>query len=250
MTIVRRNYGKNHGYLIDGKKAMGVTTAISKGVPKPALPYWSARTVAEHVFDLDDSGLSALRAMPRASAVAALKQVPWSQRDAAADRGSLVHAANEALITGQPIDVADDLAPYVDSSLKFMNDWQPRPLLIEKVIGSYRWGYAGTFDAVVEMKGQRWLIDYKTSASGIWPETALQLAAYRNADVYVAEADVEIPMAEVHIERCAAIWVRPDGYDVIPIEAEHRQFDTFLHALSIARRTDEMSEWVGEAIYP
>lgn len=40
-------YPKSHRYRLDGDWVPGVTTLIGKGLPKPALPYWAARTVAE-----------------------------------------------------------------------------------------------------------------------------------------------------------------------------------------------------------
>lgn len=251
MTITRRNYGQNHSYLIDGVKVPGVTTVLSKGIPKPALPYWSARTVAEFVADAEPSTLDAMRAPGRASFISALKQIPWSQRNDAARRGKEVHTLAEKLIADERVDVPEELAGYVDSAVKFMDRWKPAPLLTEKVVGSYRWGYAGTFDLVAEMRGQRWLLDYKTSGSGIWPETAVQLAGYRFADCYLTElGGLEIPMSEVGIERCAAVWIRADGYDLVPVVAEQEQFDFFLHALQVARKADSMSEWVLPELAP
>ena len=47
-------YPKSHRYKLDGAWVPGVTTLIGKGLPKPALPYWAARTVAEWVADNPD----------------------------------------------------------------------------------------------------------------------------------------------------------------------------------------------------
>ena len=55
---------------------------------------------------------------------------------------------------------------------------------------------------------QRWLLDLKTSRSGVYGETALQLAGYRFAEVYVDSGGVEQPMPEV--DRCAVVWVRAE----------------------------------------
>lgn len=252
MTIKRRNYGRGHGYTIDGKKAIGVTTAIKNGLPNSALMYWSARRVAEYVADTDPAGLELLRRLGRDQMVTTLKGVPWAERDAAAGRGTEVHTIAEKLITGERVPVPDELAGHVRSCVHFMNEWKPRPLLVEKVVGSYQWGYAGTFDLIAELPdGKRVLFDYKTSGSGIWPETALQLAAYRYADAYVADDQgTEIPMSEVGIDWCAAVWVRADGYDVIPLMCGEAQFKFFLHSLWIARNAEDMSGWVGEAIRP
>jgi hypothetical protein len=179
-----------------------------------------------------------------------LKSVPWSLRDAAAARGTEVHALAEKLSHGEEVDVPPELTAYVDSALKFLNEWQPRTVLTEVVVASRQWGYAGTFDLLADLpNGRRVLFDYKTSASGIWPETALQLAAYRHADTYLGTDGTEMPASELEIEYCAAVWVRPDGYDVIPVDTDEAVFRAFLHVQYVARVTDNMKSWVKPAVY-
>ena len=79
----------NHRYTMDkpptaGLKAVaGVTTLLGKGMPKPALPHWSAKEVACYVADNPD-GVETLRGMGREPMVAALKGIPWQRRDEAA----------------------------------------------------------------------------------------------------------------------------------------------------------------------
>lgn len=244
MTIKRVDRGRNHSYTIDGKKAIGVTTALSEGMPKPALPYWAARTVAETVVDMDPDDLAVLRRQGRAAAVAALKQAPWTQRDNAALRGTKVHQIAEQLALGDEVSVPDELVGHVESVLKFLTDWKVSPVLQEKVVGSYKYGYAGTFDLIADVyDGRRVLFDYKTS-TGIYPETALQLNAYAYADFYVADAGIEIPMREVHIDEIKAVHVRADGYDVIPLSMGAEQMNAFLNVLGVARARKDMDGWV------
>jgi len=261
-TFRRRNYGRNHAYYLGDTKLIGVTTALSKGYPKPALPYWSARTVAEYVADVDLAHLVNLRDMGRGATVAALKEIPWVKRDAAALRGTELHNLAEKLIDGQRVEVPEPQVGLVESVVKFMNEWQPTPLLVEKTVGSRRWMYAGTFDLIAELPdGRRVLFDYKTSASGIWPETAMQLAAYRYADCYLETGpagSAEIPMSEVGIDECMAVWVRADGYDVHPLDTGEDVFRTFLAALYVARQNiapdkqtpPAVERWVGKAVRP
>jgi RecB family exonuclease len=254
--IKRVERGKNHSYSIDGVHAMGVTTAISRGMPKPALPYWSARTVAEHVADLDDEKIAYLRGFGRDRMVQLLKGVPWAQRDAAAARGTEVHKFAEKLIHGEEVHVPDELAGHVEAAAAFMDAWKVKPLLVEKVVASRALMYAGTFDMVAELpSGRRILFDYKTGKSGIWPETALQLAAYRWADCYLTGGDdepavdpQEIPMTEVGIDAAMAVWVRADGYDVVPVDTSPDVFRAFVDVLRVARASEQMSAWVHEAV--
>lgn len=49
-------------------------------------------------------------------------------------------------------------------------------LEIEKVVGSKELGYAGTLDRVVELDGDKWVLDLKTGSPCPWHQ--LQLAAY------------------------------------------------------------------------
>ncbi len=248
--IVRRNYGRNHGYLIGGKKALGVTTAMSDGMPKPALVGWAARCAAEEAVELLAGGLDSCGMNPQ-QVVWHLRNAHVRRRDSAAVRGTKIHHFAQLLVESreQEVEVPEELAPFVENAVKFLAQWQVRPLLSERVIGSYRWGDAGTFDLIGELPdGRRVLFDYKTGASGIWPDTALQLAAYRYADAYVAADGTEIPMKEVGISDCMGVWLRADGYDVIPLKADESVFKVFLHVLQVARARQVMDEWRGDAL--
>lgn len=252
MSIRRRQYGKNHGYTINGATAMGVTTAISEGFPKPALMGWAARCVAEEAADMvidADNGTMPATYDGRVGLVNYLKGAPTRKRNEAAVRGTRVHKLAEQVINGDTVDCPIELMPHVESVVAFLDQWKVRPLLVEKVIGSYTFHYAGTFDLIGELPtGERVLFDYKTGASGIHPETAIQLAAYRHADMYVADDGTEMPLHEVGIDSAKAVWVRADGYDVIPLETGNLVFKAFLNTLLIARaRRELVGSWVGQA---
>lgn len=248
MTIQRINGARGHWYKIDGRKADGVTTLIGKGLPKPALSYWSAKTVAEYVADNTDTVIDLLKS-GRGPAVAALKEVPWSQRDEAARRGTEVHTLAEQLIHGEEVEVPDLLAGHVKSCIKFLDDWQVRPVLTEFTVAHRKWRYCGTADLVADLPeslvstfhcGTRPIIDYKTSRSGIFSETALQLAAYRWAEVYLDADDKEQPLADVGITGGLGVWIRGDGYDVYPVDVSEQVFKDFLHVAYVGRCADRM----------
>lgn len=257
MTIVRRNYGKGHTYHVDGVKYDGVTTLIRNGLPKPALMYWSARTVAEYVADNLDQ-VAGMAGMGRASIVAALKEVPWTARDTAAAKGTAVHKLAEELAAGQEVEVPDALAGYVESCVAFLDQYQVDPIVVEAAVASRRWRYAGTADLFAEMtlpSGEtvKAVVDYKTAASGIWPDVALQLAAYRNAEVLVNASGMEDDIERLGLSETAyAVWLRPDGYDVYPVNAGPDVHNTFCHLALVARRCDEktgpIKSWLGAAL--
>lgn len=250
MPIKRIQRGRNHSYSIDGRKAIGVTTAIGEGFPKPALPYWAAKVVAQHVVDMDLDDLDVLRRLGREAAVGALKNIPWAQRNAAAVRGTEVHNIAEKVITGQDVPIPEHLFGHVEAVVAFLDEWQVKPVLVEKVVGSYAFGYCGTFDLIGDLPdGRRVLFDYKTSA-GIYPDMALQLAAYRWADVFVAEKDLELPMSEVRIDEAKAVHVRADGYDVIPLDTSESVFKIFCHCLAVAKaRQSDDGKWAGTDVW-
>jgi hypothetical protein len=246
MGIVRRERGRSHSYEIDGVRAEGVTTLIGDGIPKPALTKWAAKSVAEYVADANPEFLENLRYDGRDALVDYLKNVPWNRAKAAAARGTEVHGYAERLMDGEEIEVPDALAGHVESCVRFMDEWQPKKVLVETTVASRTWNYAGTLDLVADLPdGQRCLFDYKTTASGIYPETALQLAAYRYAEAYIGDDGTEMPMREVGIDCCKAVWVRADGYDVIPLDTGPAVFQVFLHAAAVARASKTMREWVG-----
>lgn len=263
----RVNRGNNHSYLLDGTKASGVTTVLGDGVPKPALVGWAARTIAEFVAErLEiDADTGAVRAdemvkalakidadskypkfpkdgtVSRLGIIEVLKGLHWNERDRAARRGTEVHGYAEQIINGTEVDVPDELLGHVDSYLKFLDDFSPQPVLVEFVIGHRAHGWMGTGDLIADLNdGLRWLLDIKTARSGIYPETALQLSAYKAAEFYLDTAGVEHPM--IPVDRVGAIWVRADGYDLIPVDAGAATYKVFRHVQQVARWQKETGE--------
>jgi len=234
MSLTRRNHGTGHSYELDGSWAPGVTTLLGAGFPKGALVPWASKACANEVLDYWDE-LAALSASERFERV---RSAPNRDRDIAARRGTEVHRLAERLLSGEEVDVPEELTGHVDSYLAFLADWDVRPLLIEASVGrrsSPR--YAGTLDLVADLADRRrWLIDVKTTRSGVFDENALQLAAYRYADLYVDAEGREYPMLQV--DQCGVVWIRADGYDLHPVEAGEPEFLLFQMVARIARVAD------------
>lgn len=247
MTIQKIKSGRGHWYRVDGRKADGVTTLIKDGLPKPALMYWSAKAVAEHVADNLDA-VTGMREMGRDSIINALKGVPWAQRDAAAVKGTEVHVLAEKLTHGEAVEVPDEYAGYVESCIKFLDEWRVRPVLTETTVANRRWNYAGTFDTVVDTIKGRAMIDWKTGRSGIFPDAALQQAAYCNAEVYLDGGGTEHPMSELAITAAYGVWLRQDGYDVYNLDISEATFKVFQHVAFVARRAREKDSWMSESL--
>lgn len=242
-------YEKSHRYKLDGQWVTGVTTLIKGGLPKDALMYWSARQVAEYVADHPED-VDALRRMGRGPMVQALKEVPWEKRDTAAVRGTEVHALAERLVADETVDIPPHLDGYVQACVEFLDVWQPKTLLAERPVAHRGHRWAGKFDYIGELPdGRIPIIDWKTTASGIWPETSLQLAAYSHAQFYVDEDGNEQPLPA--ITDTWAVWLRPDGFDVVPVKGDDEAYKTFRHVAFVAAAAKQMkgskSEpgWVG-----
>jgi hypothetical protein len=245
-----------HRYWLDGKPIPGVTTIIGDGLPKKALVYWSAKSVAEFVVDNLEK-VEDLIGMGRGAAVAALKSVPWDTRDKAAIRGKDVHDLGEQLVHGKEVAVPDHLVGYVESYVDFLDTWKPSPVLVERPVFSRQWWYAGTLDLVCDLPaelaaqapqlGPRPILDLKTS-SGVWPEAAFQTSAYRYAECYVDTDGTEHAMADLGITGAGVVHIREDGWDLVPVVADESTFKSFLYISRVARTSKTAKELVGEPL--
>lgn len=265
----RQNHGNGHSYYLDGQKALGVTTILGDGMPKPALINWAAGAVGDFVADRlmvgADGKVDASRLVADIKAISVeqrkaigewsptraaqiLKTLPNRDRDAAGNKGTKVHGLAEQLINGEEVDVPEELAGHVASYIDFLEQLDPDPIAVEGVVINRAKRYMGTFDLLARIEGLGVaLLDIKTSRSGIFPETALQIAAYRYAETYLDGED-EVPMPEVDFT--GAVWVRADGWDLHPVRADETAFRQFLYARETAKFVKaERGVWVQEATH-
>ena len=238
-------YPRSHRYKLDGAWVPGVTTLIKGGLPKPALPYWSARVVAEWVADNPDLTEDLKRMGGRGPAVAFLKELPWQRRDDAAIRGTDVHALAERLVHGEEVEVPEHLSAHVSGYADWLDSTGLEPLLTERPVASRQWRYAGTLDLIGKLDGRLWLLDVKTS-SGVYGSTALQLAAYGNAEFYLDADDTEQPLPAV--ERYGVLHVTEYGTTLhyLPESANEPAWRDFLHVAHIGRRAKEIDTYLIE----
>lgn len=248
--IRRKDTAKGHYYRdATGERVPGVTTILGDGVPKPALINWAANTTADAAVNRWEE----LDAMPPAQRLSVLKAARYEDKDRAANRGTQVHNLAESLVKGETVEAPDEIAGHVESYARFLDEFDVQPLHVEFSIASYQWGYAGTGDLIasVRMPGtdvrRVLLMDIKTNRSGIFGETALQLAGYRFADVLI-HGDDEQPMPEV--EGCAAIHVRGDGYDLVPVDADEQAHKWFLYAMQVGQFVKASRDLVGPPVIP
>lgn len=145
--------------LSDGTPVVGVTTVLGRFKECGALLQWA--------FKVGQSGAANL----------------YDKRDEAADVGTLIHALIEADIHGRE---APSIPPqHADKCASGMRAWQAwrdgRAMEIvatEVPLVSERHRFGGTLDAIGRDHNGLCLLDWKSS-NGIYPDYALQLAAYR-----------------------------------------------------------------------
>lgn len=245
--VRRINAGRGHRYVdANGAKVPGVTTIIEGGVPKPGLIKWAASSTAAYAVDYWDE----LTELPVSERLRRLERARFEQRDAAAVRGTKVHSLAERLAGGEEVTVPPELEGHVAAYVRFLDEWQVQPVLTEAVAINHEHGYAGTFDLLADLLHpddptctERWLLDTKTSQSGVFGETSLQLAAYRYATHYLAADGSEQPMPAV--QRTGVVHVRGDGYELVPVVARRRQFLSFLYAREVGRFVEGARDLVG-----
>lgn len=250
--LVKHTRGTARWYTLDGAKVPGVTTLIGDGVPKPALVKWAAKSVAEYVADHRDAVTALWDSMPREQVIAALKETPYAQRDAAGRRGTEVHQLAERLAAGDEVEVPDEIAGHVAAAAAFLDAWQPKVIVSEVPVASRKWWFAGTLDLVVETPdGARWIVDWKTGRSGIWGEAALQLAAYAGAEFYVDTDGAEQPMDGLRITRGLGVHLRGDGtYAAHEVDITESTFATFTRVAWLARTTKDMKQRLVSDVLP
>jgi hypothetical protein len=169
-----------------------------------------------------------------------IKQARKTSDNVAKNKGTRVHAIAETVVQGgEAVFEGDEetiLRPYVENYVSFLDLWEVEPVLVEVVVVNYDIGFAGTLDLIADLtnpqtgKRETWLLDLKTGEKGIWPETALQLSAYRQAQFYVDNDGNEKPMLAIDPDKCAAINVTADHALFIPVVADADTFKQFRYA--------------------
>jgi hypothetical protein len=243
----RRNYGRNHGYVDDaGLKIPGVTGTLDDGVPKKALKAWAAGVTADYALDHWDE----LAAKPLSERYWALRGAYNQVRTQAMTRGSKLHIVIEALSKGETVSYDPVLQPRVLAGLDFLDDFDAQPLYLEEAVWSETHHYAGTFDWLgtlatgPDRAPEVWLLDWKPK---VYPDHALQLAAYRWADWLLLNTG---PVAMPEVAKTGVVMLTDTGYELRPMATGPEVLEVFNHAQHVAHFVQTGWELVGEAIEP
>jgi hypothetical protein len=189
---------KGHSYTLDGVTVPSVTTVTKLGAVDPFSigAAWGFKLGAVGAVETAAEDLSALSSYERLRDV--LKErgaTPWSQRDKAAERGTNVHSALEAIAQDgakiDPLDYPENERGYVRGVLRWISEAkdlygsEPEFEAVEVIVGSRTHGFAGRYDLRARIGGELAIVDLKTS-KGLYPaEHFPQVAAYELASVEI-----------------------------------------------------------------
>lgn len=235
-------------------EAVGVTSIIEGGIPKPFLIGWAAKRTAEcAVDDHDLVGAMLAKKGGERMAIDHLKGARYRDSSQKADRGTIVHAAVESYIDGKPVS-KDELeeqlhearvprtmwkaaAGMVAGAMQFLADQEPEVLRSEATVYSRDHGYAGTCDLLVKMRigksTRHAIVDFKTSKA-IYDETSLQLCAYSRANFIGLNDGTEVPMPKNVRDGIAVRLMATGRYEPVPFALTDDLFDVFLAARTVA----------------
>lgn len=263
MKIVKKVNGRNHTYVdqdAGGERVPGVTTLTGAGLPKPNLLTWAGDATAEYAID----HWAELDALPISERLKRIKGGRYEKRDAAANKGKQIHKLAERLIAGERVTIPDGLDGYVQSCVRFLDEFEVRAVHVEAVVYSESRRHVGTLDLIADVRlpdmpecdhigrdddgFSRGLLDWKSGRSGIFGETALQLAPYRFSEFMILPDGEVIEMPAVDF--CAGIHLRPDGYSLVPLTCDEDTYRDFLYVKEVARIVEGLRDLVGEPIEP
>ena len=231
-------------------RAVGVTSVLSN-LPKDFLKFWASKVVAEHAVD----NLGTLIPMvmsdspsARGDAVDWLKRAPMRNTSDAATRGTRVHNWTEQIdeLGTMPKRVPADILPYMRGYLEFRSQTECEIVHAERTVWSDEMNVAGTFDRIVKIPESAFagfdapptwfdpdlpiMADIKTTRSGVFPDVAMQIAAYRACshilipDEHGVYDTVQMIKTQPH---GIVIHLRPDSWKAVPVLADDSVLDTF-----------------------
>lgn len=217
----------------------GVTSIIGMLPKQNFLGPWNAKMAATLAVDSIDF-VADMAANDRDGAIQYLSGAARRYTKVRADIGSEAHDMFERMIRGEYVGrVRSDLEPYRAHFAEFLKAVNPELVRAEDVAWSDTYGYAGSFDVVMRIwlgadgnptpdrSGTPHLImgDWKTSKA-TYPDVALQMAAYMNADFIIDADGVRTPMPE--FDGAAVLHITDETWAFKPVVTDADVFRQFL----------------------
>lgn len=167
----------------------------------------------DHIYLLDGEQIPCVSDLCRFLHREIYKETPVWQMEAAAERGTKVHAATEALdLTGRA-EIDEELLPYLQAYVQFRKEHEVSWELIEHSTYHPAHRFAGTVDRYGILDGFRTLVDIKTTYKVYKPLCSASLNLYR----------LMLEAHEKGVERLAILHLRKDGtYKLIPFDLDDK----------------------------
>lgn len=182
----------------------------------------------------------------------------------ASGRGTKVHAHAEAVLTNRlPLyEMDEEVRPFIRTLDSFFAAYNPVLVAAEFVAihrnmnahcvvrGNEYYGYGGTGDAVIEIDGKLWLVDWKSRAEDsdhkAYPEEGAQVSAYGRAEYWIVGDDTSPNGAKrikpPELAGGLIVSIKPDSYECFPIDLDEGfSYWDDLHAWWQARRSERRS---------
>lgn len=172
-------YPNSHRYKKVGERTylIGVTTACGMLDKSRPLLIWSSELTRKFLFEKINAGETVDTTM----VIEACDQYNV-KRDTAADTGTQIHNWIEQYVKGSKPEIPEDqkVANGVMAFLDWVEKNEVKILQSERLVYSKEYGYVGTLDAVAEVNGKKYILDFKSS-KGIYETMLYQTAAYLKA---------------------------------------------------------------------
>lgn len=192
-------------------------TSATDNWPKPWLIPWAAKMTAERAVDEYEWLGKKIEKEGEKEALKWLKGARFDTSGDKADRGTVVHTAVEAYLSGRPLsneqfeselverrvprNLWRSTAGMLAGVLQFLDDVEPEVIWSESTVYSRTHGYAGTADIIAKARVggsvQPCIIDIKTSKD-IYDDVCLQLAGYGYAEFVGQDDGTEAELVPGH----------------------------------------------------
>ena len=185
-----RFYSHNrHPLITESLGRLVSVTSITSVYPKPWMMGWVQKEVrlrVETLMERLENGLVSSEELH--DALLDLSSAASQKRDTAATVGRIAHDLIHDLLRDKPSGMKEchtpEIAEKVMNIMALFQKWQKdvgfKLIDTEQVVFSAKHGYAGRLDTVAWVEGEVALCDFKSSVR-IYPEMAIQLAAYAEA---------------------------------------------------------------------
>ena len=225
------NLPEGRHYRVEGYEEPfpSVTTVLSV-ISKPALIRWSRDVALDSVRAALSNWTSSMTWVTPEwidQIISNARRLPDEKRDQAANFGNKAHELIDEIIQGKEPEVPQEMVPVVSGFEKWRRGAGLQISFTEKTVYSAKYKYAGTMDAVAHRGSRLVALDWKTS-NGLYPENALQVAAYAKALEEMSDQQVK----EVWVVRFGKSAPIFEARQVLDLEGA---FTTFRAALYLWR---------------